>query len=379
MDGQKPREAGLIGFVFAEKQDIIRLNLAIAENVSFMSKRFRMCPLLVLMLALLLVSATTPQGYSQTPAVLSLQLYPGYARLQLTGEVGIAYAIQCANNLTSSTQWVYLTNLMVPTKASLDIRTTNSAVSRFYRAVRLLPSTFHWIPPGTFIMGSPDTDLDRDFDEGPQTRVTLTRGFWISKFETTQAEYADVTGEYPSNHAPPFFDTDDPRRPVEEVTWEDAVRYCTMLTARERQAGRIGSSLAYRLPTEAEWEYACRSGTTTRYGYGDDPGYSGLTNYAWYGFGSTHPVGQKLPNSWGLYDMHGNVLEYCSDWYSPSYAGGSVVDPIGPPTGSERVIRGGSYYSAAWLCRCAQRKKTIQGPGGQACYTGFRVVLSANP
>ena len=105
----------------------------------------------------------------------------------------------------------------------------------------------------------------------------------------------------------------------------------------------------YRLPTEAEWEYACRGWTSTRFSYGDDPGYTNLTNYAWYGDnseGQTHPVGQKLPNPWGLYDMHGNVLEWCQDWLATT-AGGIVLDPQGPETGSYRVIRGGSWGTSA--------------------------------
>ena len=112
---------------------------------------------------------------------------------------------------------------------------------------------------------------------------------------------------------------------METVSWYDATNYCGELTERERAAGRIATNSVYRLPTEAEWEYACRAGTSTRFSYGDDPGYTNLTNYAWYGDnsgGTTHPVGQKLPNPWGLYDMHGNVWEWCQDWWSDTYPGG---------------------------------------------------------
>jgi len=130
------------------------------------------------------------------------------------------------------------------------------------------------------------------------------------------------------------------------VSWYDATAYCDALTQRERAAGRIATNRVYRLPTEAEWEYACRGWTSTRFSYGDDPGYTNLTNCAWYDGNSgrtTHPVGQKLPNPWGLYDMHGNVWEWCLDWWSDSLPGGIALDPQGPATGSDRVLRGGVW------------------------------------
>jgi formylglycine-generating enzyme required for sulfatase activity len=166
---------------------------------------------------------------------------------------------------------------------------------------------------------------------------------------------------------------------VEQVSWNDATAYCAALTQRERVAGRIGTNVVYRLPTEAEWEYACRGWTSTRFSYGDDPGYTNLTNYAWYGGnsgGTTHPVGQKLPNPWGLYDMHGNVWEWCQDWYG-EYAGGIAVDPRGLDSGSFRVIRGGSWASRdviAWNCRSAIRD--LSSPDIWDYHFGFRVVLA---
>jgi formylglycine-generating enzyme required for sulfatase activity len=132
----------------------------------------------------------------------------------------------------------------------------------------------------------------------------------------------------------------------------------------------------YRLPTEAEWEYACRGWTSTRFSYGDDPGYTSLTDYAWYdaNSGSTsHPVGQKLPNPWGLYDMQGNVWEWCQDWYD-AYPGGAALDPQGPASGSYRVIRGGYWDDFAWLCRSARRDYDYPDYGDD--YIGFRVVLA---
>ena len=159
------------------------------------------------------------------------------------------------------------------------------------------------------------------------------------------------------------------------MSWSDATNYCALRTAQERAAGRIPANCVYRLPTEAEWEYACRAGTTTRFYYGDDPGYADLTNYAWYldnSDGTTHPVGQKLPNPWGLYDMAGNVWEWCRDWYD-LYPGGSVTDPQGPGTGSKRLIRGGSWLRPGLESRSANRVRFFDVPDGSI---GFRVVLA---
>ena len=227
-----------------------------------------------------------------------------------------------------------------------------------------------WIKPGTFIMGSPETDPDSDPDEYPQTVVTLTRGFWMGVHEVTQGEYQAVMNSNPS-----YF-TGDPNRPVERVSWDDAVVYCSKLTTQERDAGRIPSNWQYYLPTEAQWEYACRAGArTARFCYGDDIGYTALGNYAWYydnSGGTTHPVEQKLGNGWGLMDMHGNVWEWCADWYA-TYPVGSATDPSGPTTGSYRVIRGGSWLHLAGDCRSAYRY--YYGPAYRYAFIGFRVVL----
>ncbi len=209
-----------------------------------------------------------------------------------------------------------------------------------------------WIPAGTFAMGSPDSEVGRDADEGPQTTVTLSRGFWMGTYEVTQQEYINVMGSNPS-----YF-TSSLDQPVEFMSWADATNYCSTLTQHERTGGRIPGNYAYRLPTEAEWEYACRAGTTTRFSYGDDPGYASLTAYAWYVDNSgntTHSVGGKLPNPWGLYDMYGNVWEWCQDWYA-AYPGGSITDPaVSPTTGTMPIVRGGSYYYGGAPARSANR------------------------
>jgi len=228
------------------------------------------------------------------------------------------------------------------------------------------------IPTNTFVMGSPASEIDRDADEGPETIVTLTQGFWISPYEVTQQEYAGLMGVNPSHF------TGDLSRPVESLSWGDATNYCATLTLLERAAGRIPASHKYRLPTEAEWESACRAGTTTRFSHGDDPGYTNLTTYAWYsdnGSNTTHPVGQKAANSRGLYDMHGNVWEWCLDWYA-SYPGGSVTNPaVDSLTGTLPVVRGGSYNDGGGAARSADRG-AVDPPTGMRWDVGLRVVLA---
>ena len=237
------------------------------------------------------------------------------------------------------------------------------------------PTNLVFIPPGTFMMGSPTNEVDREplypqIVEGPQTAVTISKGFWMGKYPVTQGEYLAVMGNNPSGF------TGDTNRPVETVSWFNATSYCGKLTQSQRAAGRISANSVYRLPTEAEWEYACRAWTSTRFSYGDDPGYTNLTQYAWFDVNSgatTHPVGQKLPNPWGLYDMHGNIAEWCQDWYAP-YHGGIALDPQGPATGSTRVFRAGLWLRPPSYCRSAWRNAAppdFAGGGG-----GFRVVLA---
>jgi formylglycine-generating enzyme required for sulfatase activity len=217
-----------------------------------------------------------------------------------------------------------------------------------------------YIPPGTFLMGSPEDEQDRISNEGPQTQVTLTQGFWMGKYEVTQEEYETLIGENPSSHA------GEANLPVESVSWNEAVAYCEALSQQERAAGRIPSDYSYRLPSETEWEYACRAGTTTRFSYGDDPEYTQLGEYAWYFENSgdqTHPVGQKLANPWGLYDMHGNVYEWClgfSDFHLP---GGTLTDP---QLSAER-FRSSSFLESGFVCRSADR-----------CCDGFPDVMGTN-
>jgi formylglycine-generating enzyme required for sulfatase activity len=222
------------------------------------------------------------------------------------------------------------------------------------------------IPAGRFLMGSPEDEPGRQPNEGPQHEVTISKPFLIGLTEVTQAEYEKVTGTNPSK-----FNMDNgggPDHPVGMVSWDDAVAFCKKLSElpEENKAGRV-----YRLPTEAEWEYACRAGTQTRYSFGDDA--SKLGDYSWYiqnSQGRSHPVGEKPPNPWGLYDMHGNVPEWCADWYSGDYYKSSPTsNPAGPASGAHRVRRDGGFPHGSDAQRAAFRE------GHPPSYRGgFRVV-----
>lgn len=192
----------------------------------------------------------------------------------------------------------------------------------------------------------------------------------MAKHEVTQGEYLDVIGSNPSRFK------DDLSHPVNQVNWSDAFVYCVILTAQERTAGRLPSGYEYRLPTEAEWEYACRAGTTTRFSFGEDANLTELTDFGCFSVndGSAHPVGEKLPNPWGLYDMHGNVWEWCQDWCG-DYPTKPVIDPKGPARGSRRTIRGGSFLLSGEFARSASRCYYL--PGDEDHSYGFRVVLAA--
>lgn len=214
------------------------------------------------------------------------------------------------------------------------------------------------IPAGSFLMGSNNGDEN----ERPVHRVMLSKPFWLAKTEVTQRQYNQVMESNPSHFQ-------GSNNPVEKVSWNDAVSFCKKLTEIERRAGRLPEGFEYTLPTEAQWEYACRAGTT-----GDYAG--SLDSMAWYGYEKagkkTHPVGTKQANAWGLYDMHGHVWEWCSDWYG-DYPSGSVKDPQGANSGSYRVLRGGGWYDGSSICRSAFRSR--YSPAGTCYYLGFRPLV----
>jgi formylglycine-generating enzyme required for sulfatase activity len=228
-----------------------------------------------------------------------------------------------------------------------------------------------WIPAGEFNMGSPIDEAGRDGDEGPVTHVVIPHGFWMGQCEVTQGEFQAVTGKRPSNAR------GETNCPVEKVSWYDAMQYCVQRTQQEQLAAKLPEGYAYRLPTEAEWEYACRAGTTTRYCYGDDKGEFRLGEYAWFlrnGSSMTHPVGLLKPNAWGLHDMHGNVWEWCFDRWQSILPGGSITNLPVAGEGSLRVARGGSWLYEGKACRSANRDD--YGPSNRCSDVGFRVVLA---
>ena len=207
-----------------------------------------------------------------------------------------------------------------------------------------------WVEPGTFTMGSPTTEAGRSTNE-TEHNVTLTKGFYLGKYEVTQAQYeAVMTGNTDSLSATPSQWPNNPNRPVEKVSWADAQIFLTRLNAQ--QSANIPAGWAYVLPTESQWEYACRAGTTTMYSWGNDIN-SSRANYNWDGayntgvdFKQTRDVGQYAANPLGFFDMHGNVSEWTADWYQAAYPSGNpVVNPTGPASGSYRVRRGGSWHS----------------------------------
>ena len=244
---------------------------------------------------------------------------------------------------------------------------SDAIVERSFEIAPGLAMAIVWIPPGEFLMGSPATEEGRDDVAEPQPHVRISRGFWLGKYEVMQSEWEAVMGSNPS-----YFQSI--QNPVESVSWDDCQEFLR----------RLGGG--YRLPTEAEWEYACRAGTTTAFHFGgtispDQANYDG--NYP-YGNGQkgvyqakTISVGTLPGNAWGLHDMHGNVWEWCHDWYASDYDGPSpAVDPEGPAMGSLRVVRGGSWFSEAKSCRSAIRNWF--SPQHRSYYLGFRVALPAS-
>jgi formylglycine-generating enzyme required for sulfatase activity len=244
------------------------------------------------------------------------------------------------------------------------------------------------VAAGKFTMGSPDNEQGRAPSEGPQTRVTLSKPFWLGATEVTQMQYKALMGNNPALLLKPRAivtlkrpDLSTPNVgdafPVFNVSWNDAMAFCQKLTERERAAGRLPTGYVYTLPTDAQWEYACRAGTTGPYA-------GKLDEIAWYQQNSRwtlHEVGTKKPNAWGLYDMHGNVKEWCLDYFKEKLPGGAVTDPMGPtdPTGPPkdqvpRVYRGGFWGGSGKTERSAYRMGTLAKQ--QNWDVGFRIALA---
>ena len=226
---------------------------------------------------------------------------------------------------------------------------------------------FVLIPAGSFMMGSSDSDPDAADNEKPLHQVTITKPFYLGKYEVTQEQWQAVMGSNPSRF-------EGRKYPVHGVSWDDCQAFIAKLNEKYR-----GDGAKFSLPTEAQWEYACRAGSTTRFSFGDDE--TDLGEYAWFCDNSghtTHPVGFKKPNAWGLYDIHGNVGEWCADWYDRNYYEQSPgTDPTGPSLGTFRVLRGGSFSCADGLARSALRISCYL-PFERFPIKGFRVARTCD-
>jgi formylglycine-generating enzyme len=246
-------------------------------------------------------------------------------------------------------------------KEGLPVKNEGQVLGKAY-SIPKLNLDMLWCKPGTFMMGSPKDEKDRDENE-TQHKVTLTKGFYLGKHEVTQAQWEKVMGSKPSHFKGATL-------PVEKVSWDEVINFCEKLTQMEKASGLLLKGYIYTLPTEAQWEYACRAGTTTAYFFGDE-----ITpkqaNYNGNVFKTT-AVGTYPANAWGFHDLHGNVWEWCLDWYG-KYPDGSAIDPVGLSDGSERVPRGGSGRSNGRGMRSANRDRIT--PGYRSLDLGFRLSL----
>jgi len=332
------------------------------------------------------VVLTAGTGYTAPPDVvigappkrfgMRMELVP---KITVEGPPGSSARVEWASSLSGP--WTIWTNVFVEANGTVLVDLAPGGTERFYQSVSTTPvgpPGFVWITPGTFVMGSPTNEVGRGNDEA-QHQVTLTRGFWMCDHEVTRGELARFGGSIPSQNTDDVF-------PVEQlhllpviVSWYGADGYCQKLTEVERAAGRIGPQHCYRLPTEAEWEYAARAGTKERF-YDSD-----LKRIAWFSQSAQiqyapHPVKTKAPNNWGLYDMLGNVTEWVSDWYGP-YSYVPISDPTGvpgPPAGS-KIYRGGQVGFPENELRAANRQPIAPLSVEQGYGSGFRVVLSTIP
>ena len=304
---------------------------------------------------------------------LSAGVSEQHLRLEWRGVPDDQFQVQTKSNLADS-KWTSL-SASVQTNGSRFWFTNATLVNPpacYYQVAKLprlqVPDSMVYIPPGSFLMGTPTNDPNRLYYELSPFHVSLTRGFWINRFEVTQSEYQNLMCTNPSSH------TGDLECPVDNVAWRNATNYCALLTQQERAALRLPAGYLYRLPTEAEWEYAARAGTTNWFSFGDAE--TLLPDYAWYNANSSHiphPVGKLLPNPWGLHDVHGNVFEWCWDYIgtAPSQP---VTDYRGAVDGIYHAIRGGAF-SFPWVdCRSSWHVgySGASVPSG----VGFRVVLA---
>lgn len=314
--------------------------------------------------------------------------------VSIFGDPGV-YLLQYSSTLNNQSNWLTLTSVVLTGSATnwLDYSGIGQE-QRFYRAVAVTnpdPAVMVWIAPGHFVMGSPPDEAMRQAwgQDETQHTVTLTKGFYMSKYLVTQGDFSSVMGYNPSYFVPSNGFVSSMNSPVESVSWNDATNYCAQLTQLKRLAGRLPAGWVYRLPTAAEWEYTCRAGTTTAFYFGDtildgmvnfesNNGYNSvmgsiLNTNALHNWQRTSPVGNYAANPWGLYDMVGNVWEWCLDW-AGEYPTGAVTDPTGPTTGTQRVFRGGSLAYEGGFCRAANY--ISEPPSFTWADVGFRVVVA---
>ena len=361
-------------------------------------RRRRVMPAMLLGFWLAAGQMPWAEAMAQSPSAIRGTVVNGYFWLKVPTQAGWNCRLECSTNLS---QWDALVANIPGTGSEfqiLDPDPVTGQMTRFYRTTQFNgptpgeppgnpnPAAWAWVAPGTFTLGGGTNSIGQESDETPATVVVLTNGFWVSRFEVSQQEYLNLIGFNPA-----WF-VGDTSRPVEGVSYAEAASYCTLLTTQEQAAGRLPTGYAYRLPTEAEWEYACRAGSTTEFCYGDDPAGTELGFYAWFwdnsgstnmpagysyliggNYYATHPVGTRQMNSWGLSDLHGSVWEWCLDWYG-AYPGGTVTNYCGLTNGTSRVIRGGSWNAGPGSCRSANRSAAF--PDGRSSGVGFRTILA---
>jgi formylglycine-generating enzyme required for sulfatase activity len=301
----------------------------------------------------------------------------GSARVKVVAGTGVIISASVVDNLTNDPTTIPATPVEESVPEQITVILPDDT-----------PLFLLKVPAGTFLMGSPPDERGRSMYEGPQHQVTLTRPFFIGKLEVTQEQWVALMGSNPSENA-----ACGPNCPVENVSWSDicgsgaacgdSPGFIKALNDHLVATGQHGAGL-FRLPTEAEWEYAARAGTTTRFAHGDvlecddqcgacaahDP-------YLWWcgnAGGTTHPGKQKQANPFGLHDMHGNVLEWVNDWWTSAYPAGPVIDPQGPESGAERVLRGGGFFFYSQYSRSAYRAPA--SPETREVHYGFRVARS---
>ncbi|MFL2914391.1 MAG: SUMF1/EgtB/PvdO family nonheme iron enzyme [Opitutales bacterium] len=282
----------------------------------------------------------------------------------LPGETNATLVISEANATHDGNYTVSVTNNFGSVESAQITLQTNKHIVASAANLEMI-----WVPEGNFTMGSPLDETGRSTSE-TEHNVTLTKGFYLGKYEVTQAQYeAVMTGNSDWLSATPSNWPNNPNRPVEKVSWDDVQIFLSRLNASEQVAGRLPSGWKYVLPTEAEWEYACRAGTTTAYSWGATIATSNA-NYSSSGLSQTTDVGQYAANPWGFFDMHGNVYEWTADWYAV-YSSGAKTDPTGPASGSYRVFRGGRWNSPGTNLRSAKRYTST--PSQRNDSFGFRV------